>query len=342
MFRSIKNKLIFLFLIAVLTPLLVMRLIAYPTAQKAIQETTIKNLQLVGSEKVSRVNDWVNRLKNNAEIIASNPLVATATTLEKTDMKTISQVISHIPCESGFCKFMISDLSGDIKIATDDKLIGLNISDIEGFGHVVQGKTYISDIMSSVFYEPDEFGNRADGLPSLNVFAPIRNEDGHVVGVMMFQAGLSDLNKEMQEIQYDSYIINQHGLMITESRFVNQLKNTGLIKERTALGLAVVEPKTKQFTKSVISCLNGGNGFDVNGYINYAGEKVLGVWFWMPEFKWGVITEISASEVSLAVNNLKNPISKIFFYLTIAGVVLAFAGIAFAFVIGHRRLPILS
>ncbi|HHT9129875.1 MAG TPA: PAS domain S-box protein [Candidatus Brocadiaceae bacterium] len=336
MFRSIKNKLIFLFLITVLTPLLVMRLIAYPTAQKAIQETTIRNLQLIDSKKVSQVHDWVNRLKNNAEIIANNPFVATAATLEKTDMKTVSQVISHIPSESGFHRFMISDLSGNIKVATDDKLIGLNISDIEGFNHVVEGKTYISDIISSVFYDSDEFGNRANGLPSLYVSVPIRNEDGHVAGVMMFQADLSDLNKEMQEIQYDSYIINQHGLMITESRFVNQLRNAGLIKKRTALELAVVEPKTKQFTKSVISCLSGDNGFDVNGYTNYAGEKVLGVWFWIPEFKWGVITEISANEVSLTMNNLKNPILKILFYLTIAGVVLAFAGIAFAFVIGQK------
>ncbi|OOP55978.1 MAG: hypothetical protein AYP45_11960 [Candidatus Brocadia carolinensis] len=63
MFRSIKYKLISLFLIAVLTPLLVMRLIAYPSAQKAIQETTIKNLQLIGSRKVSQVNAWLERLK---------------------------------------------------------------------------------------------------------------------------------------------------------------------------------------------------------------------------------------------------------------------------------------
>ena len=97
MFRSIKNKLIFLFLIAVLTPLLVMRLISYPSPQKVIQETTISNLQSIGSKKVSQVNDWLHKLKTTAERIANNPLVAEAVNLTKADADTVSKFLSHIP-----------------------------------------------------------------------------------------------------------------------------------------------------------------------------------------------------------------------------------------------------
>lgn len=340
MFRSIKNKLIFLFLIAVLTPLLVMRLIAYPSAQKAIQKTTIINLQLIGSKKVSQVNEWLNRLKNDAERIARNPFVVNAVNLTKTDTDSISQFLLHIPCEAGFHRFMISDVSGNVRLSTDDKLIGLNIVDVEGFKHAVEGKTYISDVASSVFSDLDEIGTGSEGLPVMYASAPIRNKDGAVTGVILFQVDLSVLNKEMHEMRYgdsyDAYVINQYGLMISESRFANQLKHVGLIKERTTLELAVVVPQTGQFTKSVISCLKGVNGFDVNGYTNYLGEKVVGVWYRIPELKWGVITEVSASEVSLAMNNLKNPILKILSYLTIAGVVLAVAGITFALVIGQK------
>ena len=124
--------------------------------------------------------------------------------------------------------------------------------------------------------------------------------------------------------------------MITESNFVDQLKKIGLIKNRTTLELAVVEPQTDNFIKSVASCLKGADGFDMNGYTNYAGEKVLGAWYWIPELKWGIITEIGADEVSLAMNNLKNPFSKVLSYLTVAGVVLAVSGIAFAFLIGQK------
>ena len=339
MFRSIKNKLIFLFLIAVLTPLLVMRLIAYPSAQKVIQETTIGNLQSIGSKKVSQVNDWLQKLKTTAEGIANNPLVAEAVNLTKADAGTVSKFLSHIPYDALFHRFMISDVSGNIRISADDKLIGLNIADIQGFNRARDGKTYISDIGSSDFCDSDEFGNRSGQLPAMYVFAPAKNEDGHVAGVMVFQADLSVLNSEMQEIHgdsYDAYIINQHGVMITESKFADQLKRIGLITTRTTMELAIVEPRTKKFTRSAELCLKGIGGFDTRGYTNYKGQKVLGVWYWIPEIKWGVITEISAEEVSLAMNNLKNPFSKIFSYLTITGVILAVVGIAFAFLIGQK------
>ena len=339
MFRSIKNKLIFLFLIAVLTPLLVMRLIAYPSAQKVIQETTISNLQSIGSKKVSQVNEWLHKLKTTAERIANNPLVAEAVNLTKADADTVSKFLSHIPYDALFHRFMISDVSGNIRISADNKLIGLNISDIQGFNRALAGKTYISDIVSAVFYDADEVGNRSGQLPAMYIFAPAKNEDGHVAGVMVFQADLSVLNNEMQEIHggsYDAYIINQHGLMITESKFADQLKKIGLITKRTTMELAIVEPQTKKFTRSAEACLKGIDGFDMKGYTNYRDQKVLGVWYWLPELKWGVITEMSADEVSLAMKNLKNPFTKIFSYLTITGVILAVVGIAFAFLIGQK------
>ncbi|MCF6156931.1 MAG: PAS domain S-box protein [Candidatus Brocadia sp.] len=340
MFRSIKNKLIFLFLVAVLTPLLVMRLIAYPSAQKAIQKTTISNLQLIGSKKVSQVKEWLNKLKSDAERIAHNPFVVSAVNLTKTDTDTISRFLSHIPLQPGFHRFMISDMSGNVRLSTDDKLIGLNVGDVEGFNQAAEGKTCVSDIVSSVFYDLSDFGNRSEGLPIMYISVPVRNKDGPVTGVIMFQADLSVLNKEIQEMRYgdscDTYAINKYGQMITESRFADQLKHIGLIKKRTTLELTVVVPQTRQFTKSVISCLEGVDGFDVNGYTNYLGEKVIGVWYRIPELKWGVITEARASEVSLAMNNLKNPVLKILSYLTIAGVVLAVAGITFALVIGQK------
>src|SRR5574340_1732808 len=166
MFRSIKNKLIFLFRIADLTPLLVMRLIAYPTAQKAFQETTISNLQLVGSKKVFQVNDWFRKLKNKAERIARNPFTAVATNLIKTDSTTISQFISHIPYVTDFYGFLISDLSGIVRVSTNNKLIGFDISNNEGFDHAIRGMTYLSDIPSLFSHDSDKFTSEQIGRAS--------------------------------------------------------------------------------------------------------------------------------------------------------------------------------
>ncbi|MBW7898712.1 Sporulation kinase E [Candidatus Brocadiaceae bacterium B188] len=340
MFRSIKYKLISLFLIAVLTPLLVMRLIAYPSAQKAIQEATIKNLQLIGSKKVSQVHAWLNELKSNAEHIACNPFVVNAMDFSDTDADITSQFLSHIPCGTWFHKFMISDVSGDVRLSTDTRLTGLNIMATEGFHYALTGKTYISNAESPFFYDVDDYGHSTGRLPAIIISVPIKNKDAYVVGVMMFQAEMSVLNSAMQEKRYgdryDSYIIDQHGLMITESDSAARHNDTSLMMERPAKESSVVELQAKQFPKSVASCLNGENGFDVNGYINYAGEKVIGVWYWIPELKWGVIAEIRADEVLSAMNNVTNSIFEVLSYLTVTGVILATAGIVFALVIGQK------
>ncbi|OHB96931.1 MAG: hypothetical protein A2W74_02370 [Planctomycetes bacterium RIFCSPLOWO2_12_38_17] len=340
MFRSIKNKLIFLFLIAVLTPLLVMRLIAYPSAQKVIQETTVSNLQLIGSKKVSQVKDWLSRVKMSAKRIADNPNIVEVVSSTKIDTSVISELLSCLSQESLFHRFMISDISGAIIASIDDKLIGLDISDLECFNFAIKGKTYVSDIVPSTFFDTDEFGTRSVKLPTMYVAEPLWGENGKVAGVMVFEVNLSTLNNEIHETRYgdsyDIYMVNRHGVMITESSFVEQLRNAGLIKRRTTLELPVIEPKNKNFTKGVAACLSGINGFDAEGYENYVGKKVMGVWYWIPELKWGVITEISADEISLAMSNLKNPFTKIFTYLTITGMVLAVAGIAFAILIGQK------
>ena len=151
MFRSIKNKLIVLFLIAVLTPLLVMRLIAYPTAQTTIQETTISDLQSIGSQKVSQVADWLNTLKQNALQISQNPFVTSVVSLEKADVNTVLPFISHVSCDAGFRVFIISDASGVVRLSTDNSIIGKNISGVEWFNSINQGKTHISDNIPLVF-----------------------------------------------------------------------------------------------------------------------------------------------------------------------------------------------
>lgn len=155
-----------------------MRLIAYPSAQKAIQKTTISNLQLIGSQKISQVSDWLNRLKSDAERIGINPSVLRAVTLGKTDTSAISQLFPHLSREVWFRRYMICDASGNIRASSDDRMIGLNIANVEGFSQAVEGGTSVSDIVSSVFYDSDEFGNRADRLPVMYISVPVRNEEG--------------------------------------------------------------------------------------------------------------------------------------------------------------------
>ena len=340
MFRSIKNKLIFLFLIAILTPLLVMRLIAYPTAQKAIQETTISDLQTIGSKKVSRVNDWLHKLKDNAEHFSNSPLVLTAANLSKIDGDFVSQLISHISGEDGVRNVIVADSAGVIRLSTEVQLIGLNVSRYEGFEKAVGGVTSVNDV--TPFSQQNLFGLQSQDTETHSIFvsAPVKDDNGNTVGALLLQNDLSGLAREWEETHYGDgyyvYAVDRHGKMVSTSDFGELSLSANGFKGKNKSGAAVVEPQTNNLTKGVISCLGGDSGFDMNGYTNHLGKKVLGVWYWMPELKWGVVAEIDVDKLSLAMNNFKNPFIKILSYLTVAGVIMAVAGIAFAFLIGQK------
>ena len=53
--KSIKTKLVFLFLILALIPILLMRLVAYPIMQKALQNALIQNLEGIGHKQAEAV-----------------------------------------------------------------------------------------------------------------------------------------------------------------------------------------------------------------------------------------------------------------------------------------------
>jgi len=337
MFRSIRNKLIFLFLLAILTPLFAMRLIAYPSARKAIHETTISNLQLTGSKAVFQINDWLNVLKNDTKHIARNPSVIAAASGHTREKNNIgSDLISRFSEVKGLTEYLISDITGNIKTSSDPKVIGLNIAQSEGFNVALKGTTSFSEISPLTFFESSVAKNWSSNLKTLYTFVPVKNNKGHIVGVMTFKADLSVFEKEWikkPEENYDVYLINQDGYVISGPSIESKKNNEG---GRNTSGYALMVPEKKRFTKAVDACLSGAHGHDKNGYVNSSGEIVLGGWYWIPELKWGVITEISVDKVSLAMNNLKNPISKILSYLTVAGIIMAIGGVAFAFLIGQK------
>jgi PAS domain S-box-containing protein len=117
--------------------------------------------------------------------------------------------------------------------------------------------------------------------------------------------------------------------MLTESRFSENLKKTGAIRVRSALELKVVNPDNGKLTYAVNQCLNGKNGSSSKGYKDYAGISVLGVWHWLPELDWGVITEIDKAEVYGVAYNL-NTLG----WVLLFGI--AFPIVFFAYVVGKK------
>src|SRR5207244_5212138 len=99
----------------------------------------------------------------------------------------------------------------------------------------------------------------------------------------------------------ETYAFDQQGLMISRSRFDDQLKKLGLIEDRpgasSALNLRLGDPgndwpqkfkpedpasATRPLTHVVANAVAGGSGVDAAPSRDYRGVPVVGAWRWLP------------------------------------------------------------
>jgi len=161
---------------------------------------------------------------------------------------------------------------------------------------------------------------RRGDVTLMQVAAPVRDNNGVVRGAL---ALIIDPDAEFTRIlsvarsgrSGETYAFDQHGLMISKSRFDDQLKKLGLIEDRpgasSALNLRLSVPgnvlskksgpdgstsATHPLTHIVANAVVGGSGVDVAPSSDYRGVPVVGAWRWLPQLGFGVATQTDATE----------------------------------------------
>ncbi|KXK30754.1 MAG: hypothetical protein UZ01_01112 [Candidatus Brocadia sinica] len=233
----------------------------------------------------------------------------------------------------GYTGILVSNDKGLVTAATAEEDAGSDISHMDYFKRAVQGHTFVSGIIPSEIPLTNEFGEKELGMPTMFVSTPLRNKYGIVVGIVAIRMDVKALNDLLLSLKLgkteETYLVSKDGYMLTESRFAQDLKDMGLIKRRCALELKLVSRETGELTNGVKQCVTGKNGFDAKGYKDYRGKTVLGVWRWLPEFKWGLITEIDKDEGYGPAYNLNYIVSSVL-------IILAFPIVIIAYFIGKK------
>jgi len=270
--------------------------------RKFFQDTTIKNLRGLMHRQVELVKMRMEGHKNNAAAIARKPqTIHFAKGVASVDefVKALNY-LEFIRDEYGYKGIFICDSAGIVKLSTEKNLVNMNFSGEDYFLEAKKRGVFVSDVKSSTTPILNEFGKVERNVPTLFVSAVIKDNDGAFAGVVVFRVDTMELNKLMQSMEIgesgESYLINSEGVLITESRFVIELKRKEMIKTRTALELKGISPKSGRLTKGIAECLSGSEGYDVTGYPDYRGIPVIGTWCWIPEYEWGIIVEIDLDE----------------------------------------------
>ncbi|WP_448211790.1 sensor domain-containing diguanylate cyclase [Colwellia sp. MEBiC06753] len=159
--------------------------------------------------------------------------------------------------------------------------------------------------------------NRINTNATMFIVSPIFDEQQQVIAAMALRINPMTYFSTVTELGRfgetgETYAFDEHGMLLTESRFVAQLRKMNILKhsETSKFNIYIKDPGvdlTKNFkpnqdydqlplTLMAQQATQGINGLNVEGYRDYRGVKVMGAWIWNSNYQFGIATEIDVEE----------------------------------------------
>lgn len=174
------------------------------------------------------------------------------------------------------------------------------------------GLVHISAPMSFGQHSPHWPSDVPKGIPSSFVLSPIVDEEGESIAVLTFHIPSTEDWTHITSLgrfgrSGETYIVDKSGALLSESRFLDELKTAGLLAAdaATSIGLRLAElpsdasqssDKPRPLIHSVEAVTNIDSGNSLIPYREYRGVKVVGAWGWNSELGIGVVSEIDEDE----------------------------------------------
>lgn len=267
---------------------------------------------------------------------------APATTAD-TLHRELDRLLSPIMSSHRYTGYLLADKSRRILSATDHSLIGqAEIDAYEAFmTKALDGQSTVSPPFRSVALTKSSGGKYRTDAPVMYAASPVRDENFQVIGVLALQIRPEEEFTEILQLgrlgeSGETYAFNRQGLMVSNSRFDEDLKLLGLVPQEdgstsmltiqlTAPPGNLVEgyrPKTMRrdmpLTRMVQAALDGSDTHDLNGYADYRGVPVVGAWRWLTAYDIGVATEIDHEEAYRPLTILQRTFEVLFALLILS------------------------
>lgn len=308
---------------------------AQSTVEGAVKRQVGEQLSTLLNAEVAALTLWSDIEKSEAQRFALDPVIlgtivdllrvaadpdgGPSAVLASRELAAFREVMDASSIRSTVRGYGVVDLSGRIVAAKNDAAIGRRVgtSVAEWFDRIVAGETAI---FGPVEYPVAE-GER-DSLvlrPAIFVAAPVRNSRNDVIAAFVMRYSPADeFSRLLHLAQFgasgESYAFNSSGVMITESRFTDQLQEVGLVEggpdASSILAIDIRNPggnlllghqpdlprAALPYTRMAAAAIAGIDGVDVDGYLDYRGVPVVGAWRWLPDYGFGVAMEVDVQE----------------------------------------------
>ncbi len=186
------------------------------------------------------------------------------------------------------------------------------------------GKSIVSRPQQSDVPLEDASGVLTPKYPTMFMGAPVKNARNQVIALLTMRIDPKlDFTKVLQRGRIgasgETYAFNKDGVLISNSRFDEQLKKAEILgpTENSILNVRLLVPtkislqksstgkaeRSKLPTRMAASALTGKSGISLQSYLDYRGVNVVGAWAWDPEMGMGLATEQDADEAFRALRS---------------------------------------
>ncbi|MEM8946114.1 MAG: serine/threonine protein kinase [Planctomycetota bacterium] len=316
--------------IIAVTMLLVLGWGVHGSIENTMRENLRSQLQTLNDVEVDMLRTWLAAHENNAKSVASDSdvrqlvealLDADSSVERKEDISAqLARQLRPALSSHDYESFFIGNKQEILASARPDA-VGLQVpfEFREMINRVFESHTTVMPPFASILPDIDDQGKRRTGVPVMFVIAPIL--DSHLQVVATLGLHIRPEKEFTRILQLgrlgdsgETYAFDQQGLMLSNSRFDDDLILLGILPDqpgsRSILNLHVRDPggdmtkgfrpKVRRaelpFTTMATSAIAGEQSTDVDGYNDYRGVTVTGAWTWLPEYHFGVATEIDFAE----------------------------------------------
>ncbi len=314
------------------------------------QETSARTLANNSSfrEHVERLVASHSGASANSGVLATPGAGAEAVTRTAPGMteaelqKEIGQVVAPTLANYEFAGFMITDAKHQVIASSHSMLLGQKAVEWEReLSQVFDNRNIVTPPFASSIPLSDKLGVFHSGVPTMFVSVPVYNGDLQVIAALSLRIRPEREFTRLVQLgrmgrSGETYAVDRAGLMVSNSRFDDALILLGVLQDRegaeSILQVQLRDPggdMTKGFrpklrrselgyTKAAEELMERRDGMDIAGYRDYRGVPVVGVWTWLEQYDFGLVTEIDYDEAFEPLNILRRAFYTMFGLLSLS------------------------
>jgi PAS domain S-box-containing protein len=305
---TIRKKMILILLACTIIPMCFVGMLGYYHARNTLESLRIEELKSIADLKVKRIEDFFSEQKKHIMIAQHRPTLKKYISIladfsgdfsgpvYETIRDELDRALVIYQPEYHYNNILLTNPEGKIVYVLDRssarELLGRAVPD-------PLGKSF-ADGRNGIRFS-DIFASKIEtGRFSMFFLAPIRSDEGRIVGVAAFETDMAPIYELIQNITGlgetgETLIVKKAG---NQAVFLNPLRHDpdAALKRNVFFGQKQGVPSQE--------ALKGNNGSGIS--VDYRGRKVIAAWRYIPSLNWGMVAKIDVSEAFEPVASLRD------------------------------------